>query len=161
MGNIKKRIKIAFRQKSNKDKNKLLNWSIRFLTKSKFHHVELIINDTWISSSNTSGGFRIRPLEPINQEDSRYIYHDLGLVKLTSEQDEIISRFMENQLGSEYDYSGIIFSQLFPFSKHSRTRWFCSEIVTKLLQLHLIEETLDLIPNEVSPGDLAKLFNVE
>ena len=161
MGNIKKRIKIAFRQKSNKDKNKLLNWSIRFLTKSKFHHVELIINDTWISSSNTSGGFRIRPLEPIKQEDPRYIYHDLGSVELTSEQDEIITRFMENQLDSEYDYSGIIFSQLFPFSKHSKRRWFCSEIVTKLLQLHLVEETLELTPSEISPGDLAKVFKVE
>ena len=159
MRNIKKRIRIAFRQKSGKDS--IVNKIIRFLTKSRFHHVELIINDTWISSSNTSGGFRIRPLEPIKQEDTRYIYYDLGLIELTSEQDEIISRFMENQLDSEYDYSGIIFSQLFPFSKHSRTRWFCSEIVTKLLQLHLIEETLDLIPNEVSPGDLAKLFNVE
>ena len=158
MRNIKKRIRIAFRQKSGKDS--IINKIIRFLTKSKFHHVELIIDDTWISTSSSTG-FTMRPLEPIKQEDTRYVYYDLGLVKITSEQDRIITRFIENQLDSEYDYSGIIFSQLFPFSKHSRTRWFCSEIVTKLLQLHLIEETLDLIPNEVSPGDLAKVFNVE
>ena len=158
MRNIKKRIRIAFRQKSGKDS--IVNKIIRFLTKSRFHHVELIIDDTWISTSSSTG-FTMRPLEPIKQEDTRYVYHDLGLVKITSEQDRIITRFIENQLDSEYDYSGIIFSQLFPFSKHSRTRWFCSEIVTKLLQLHLIEETLDLIPNEVSPGDLAKVFNVE
>ena len=158
MRNIKKRIRIAFRQKSGKDS--IVNKIIRFLTKSRFHHVELIIDDTWISTSSSTG-FTMRPLEPIKQEDTRYVYHDLGLVKITSEQDRIITRFIENQLDSEYDYSGIIFSQLFPFSKHSRTRWFCSEIVTKLLQLHLIEDTLDLIPNEVSPGDLAKVFNVE
>ena len=120
----------------------------------------LIIDDTWISTSSSTG-FTMRPLEPIKQEDTRYVYHDLGLVKITSEQDRIITRFIENQLDSEYDYSGIIFSQLFPFSKHSKRRWFCSEIVTKLLQLHLIEETLELTPSEISPGDLAKVFKVE
>ena len=158
MGNIKKRIRIAFRQKSGKDS--IVNKIIRFLTKSRFHHVELIIDDTWISTSSSTG-FTMRPLEPIKQEDTRYVYHDLGLVKITSEQDRIITRFIENQLDSEYDYSGIIFSQLFPFSKHSKRRWFCSEIVTKLLRLHLVEETLELTPSEISPGDLAKVFNVE
>lgn len=161
MDTIKKRIKIAFRQKNEKDKNWLYNWFVRFLTNSKFHHVEMIIDNTWISSSMSSGGFRIRPLEPINQEDKRYVYYDLGMIELTSKQNEIIDRFMNKQIGSEYDYSGIIFSQLFPFSKHSRRRWFCSEIVTKLLQLHLVDETLNLIPNEISPGDLAKVFEVE
>ena len=158
MRNIKKRIRIAFRQKSGKDS--IINKIIRFLTKSRFHHVELIIDDTWISTSSSTG-FTMRPLEPIKQEDTRYVYHDLGLVKITSEQDRIITRFIENQLDSEYDYSGIIFSQLFPFSKHSKRRWFCSEIVTKLLQLHLVEETLELTPSEISPGDLAKVFKVE
>lgn len=158
MRNIKKRIRIAFRQKSGKDS--IVNKIIRFLTKSRFHHVELIIDDTWISTSSSTG-FTMRPLEPIKQEDTRYVYHDLGLVKITSEQDRIITRFIENQLDSEYDYSGIIFSQLFPFSKHSKRRWFCSEIVTKLLQLHLVEETLELTPSEISPGDLAKVFKVE
>ena len=158
MNNKKKRIRIAFRQKSGKDS--IINKIIRFLTKSRFHHVELIIDDTWISTSSSTG-FTMRPLEPIKQEDTRYVYHDLGLVKITSEQDRIITRFIENQLDSEYDYSGIIFSQLFPFSKHSKRRWFCSEIVTKLLQLHLVEETLELTPSEISPGDLAKVFKVE
>jgi hypothetical protein len=80
---------------------------------------------------------------------------------LTGGQYDIVMDWLATIEGKPYDWRGIILTQIFPLRFQSKDKWFCSELVTKVLQLLLVKETLDLEPHLVSPGDLAKLFNIE
>lgn len=162
----KVKLTLAFRKKTPNDKTtfftKMLNNTILFVTRSKYYHVEIIIDDVWVSSSWNRGGFSIRPLRPIDEsKDTRYDYVHLPEREVTVQSYDTIMEFIKSQEGTKYDVLGIILSQLIPLKFHSRSRWFCSEAVTKILQLFLNKDALPLEPQEVNPGTLAKLYGLE
>lgn len=141
------------------DKNK--SWVgkvISFWTRSVYYHVELILDKYWISSNADEKGVTIKELKPLKYN---WEYKDLGTITLTEEQYHKIISFIESQRSKKYDWLGIIFSQTFPFKWHSRNKWFCSEIVTKILQLLLVEEVINKDPTDMSPADIAKLFHFD
>lgn len=147
-------VKIAFKFKQPKESfaNKLICW----WTKSKYYHVELVLGDKWISSNPDVGGVTINDLRPLQDN---YEYLELKDVRVTKEQYAKIAQWIDNQKDKAYDWYGLIWSQVFPFSWHKRDKWFCSEIVTTILKFLLVKEVMDLDPNDVSPGDLARRFN--
>ena len=155
------KLTLAFRKQVEK-KTSILNKLIMWFTKSKYYHVELIVNDTWISSSYTRGGFSARPLKPINEQtDTKYDYYHFEPFTMSIKQFHTVMSFVDSQEGSKYDVQGILFAQLFPLRFDSRNKWFCSEVCTKLLQLFLIPEVIDKQPSSMSPGDLSRLFGME
>lgn len=155
------KLTLAFR-KQVESTTSFLNKLIMWFTQSKYYHVETIINDVWISSSFNRGGFSIRPLRPIDESpDSRYDYYKFDEFEMSEEQFNTIINFIKAQEGSKYDMCGIIFSQVLPFRFDSRSKWFCSEASTKILQLFLRPEVINIQPNSMSPGDLAKLYGLE
>lgn len=129
--------------------------TISWWTKSKYYHIELIFGDYWISSNAECGGVTISPLAPLKHT---WEYHDLGDIEITTKQLEYVKEFIKQQEGKKYDWLGIVCSQTLPFNWHSKNKWFCSEIVTKLLQLLTIKKAYDVDPNSMSPGDVARLF---
>ena len=138
--------------------NKNSTWMakvISYWTKSEYHHVELIINDSWISSDSDTGVV-VRELKPLKDN---WDYIPLPSVTLLPLHHNILTKYINNVNGNKYDWKGIILSQTIPLSMNSRNKWFCSELVTKLLQIIVIEEVIDLEPNEVSPKDLYNVFN--
>ena len=147
-------VKIAFKFKQPKESftNKLICW----WTKSKYYHVELVIGDKWISSNPDVGGVTINDLQPLR---NNYEYLELKDVRLTKEQHNRIMRWISSQQGKKYDWAGIVWSMVFPFNWDCRNKWFCSEIVTTILKFMLVKEVMDLVPNTVSPGELARKFN--
>jgi len=120
---------------------KLIGW----WTKSKYIHAELIIDDNWITS-NPETGFSIKTL---------------GRVKLTSKHMDILANWIDGIKGTKYDYLGILMSQFLPLSIDNRHKYFCSEVVTRILQIIGYEEVLDLLPQNVSPADLAEIYGLE
>ncbi len=132
--------------------------AICFLTKSKIYHVELIIDDLWISADSPMG-VTINPLQPEKHEYWEYV--NLGTRSILERDYEIIMEYIKNMKNRKYDYLGIIFSQLFPFRIHDHKKLFCSEIVIKILKLFLVKEVLELVPQTISPKDLAKIFGLE
>lgn len=149
-------IKLAFK-KVNKDSS-ILNKCISKYTKSKYFHTEIVLGDKWISSDPNEGVY-IKEIKSYNKDEWDFvIFENISI----SERDfNIIIDYIKKQDDKKYDFLGILLSQFIPFSFHNRNRYFCSELCTKILQLFLIEEVLDLIPNNTSPGDLAKIFNME
>lgn len=147
-------VKIAFKFKQPKESfaNKLICW----WTKSKYYHVELVLGDKWISSNPDVGGVTINDLRPLQDN---YEYLELKDVRVTREQHTRIMQWIDSQKEKAYDWYGLVFSQVFPFNWHKRDKWFCSEIVTTILKFMLVKEVMDLDPNDVSPGDLARRFN--
>lgn len=133
--------------------------TISKLTKSKYYHVEIIIDNLWVSAVDTPLGVTISRLEPLRH--SHWDYVDLGTKFLSQESYNTIMDFISKQEGKKYDYFGIIFSHLFPFTLHSKNKLFCSEIVTMILQFFLEAKVLGLQPNTLSPKDLARLYGLK
>lgn len=156
MSNIKKlNVKLAFKL-TNKKTGTFVGKVIGWWTNSLYYHVELIVGDYWISSNAESKGVTISPLQPLKHT---WEYYDLGTIELLENQFEVFKDFIKQQEHKKYDWLGIILSQTIKLNWHSSNKWFCSEIVTKLLQLLLVKDVLNLDPNKVSPADLARLFN--
>lgn len=151
------KLTLAFKHTSNGSKfDKFVAWCIKKITKSKYYHVECIIDNKWISSDNDVG-VRIKQLKPLKNE---YDYIELTTSGLSEEQNKIFWEYLEDQQNTGYDYKGIFLTQLFMFDLENNDKWFCSEIVVKILQLLYIKEFLDLKPSRVSPGDIYKIIDL-
>lgn len=146
-------VTIAF-EKVKKD-SPFYDKSISWWTKSGYIHTEIIIGDKWISSLDT--GVHVKLLRPLKDQ---YTYKKLPTIKLRRQQYNDIMEWIYKQEGKSYDYTGIMYSQVLPLRLDNRNEWFCSEIVTKILQLLLVKEVFNLLPHLQSPGDLARLFDV-
>ena len=116
---------------------------IRWWTHSEFSHVELIINDTWHTSSIRDGGVRKRHSTARPTENWVFVAVDIDTEKAVELFNEIE--------GMSYDWFGIAFSQFIKADGHEREKWFCSEVVALMMQL---EE-----PQRYSPEDFNRLYN--
>lgn len=144
---------LAFK-KVNKDSTWMAK-VISYWTKSEYHHVELILNNNWISSDSDTGVV-VRELKPLKDN---WDYINLPSVTLLPLHYDILNKFIKKVDGNKYDWKGIILSQTIPLSMNNKNKWFCSELVTKLLQIIVVEEVIDLEPNEVAPKDLYDIFS--
>lgn len=125
-------------------------------TKSRYTHIEIIIDKTWVSSVEGIG-VHLKELKP---KKDVYDYLDLRVI-VTEEQYNKLFTWLHQQNNKKYDTVGILFSQIIPLRLDSRDKWFCSELVTKILQLLNVNEVIDLYPHLTSPGDLARIFKIE
>ena len=154
---MKIHVKLAFQKADfgNKKPN-IYERLIRWWTKSKYYHVELIIGNRWISSIDTIG-FRVKNL---NKLRDNYDYHDMELVVSKQTIDKLWD-WIDSQTGKKYDWYGLVMSQIFKLGLDNKDKTICSEAVTIMLQILEVEEVMTLKPITVSPGDLAKIFKVE
>lgn len=133
-----------------KGKGTWLDAVIRWVTRSPYSHVELILDPTdkgndgeslCFSSSARDGGVRVKRIK-LNPDhwDIQTIEWPVG---------DHIERLFANLAGSKYDYWGLLFSQFFNWRRHSKTRWFCSEVIAFALGVPQGQR--------YSPGDLSEL----
>ena len=45
------------------------------------------------------------------------------------------AQFIRDRIGAQYDYKGILLSQVLALGRHDKSRWFCSEICAAALDL--------------------------
>jgi hypothetical protein len=121
---------------------------VRFATRSPFSHCELIRQEArprrgdtvrCISASGRDGGVRIKE---IRLEGPKW---DVYAVPWARE--DAWAR-AEAHLGAPYELWSMVISQLFNFRRHTRGRWFCSELIAHALGLSM--------PHAMSPGDLLR-----
>ena len=113
------------------------DWSVRFGTRGKYSHVELIAGPArhgdfavCLSSSGRDGGVR---------EKKILLTHEAwDLVELDIDPDQP-EQFIRERIGARYDYCGIVFSQVLSFGRHSEARWFCSEICAAAIGINYPE----------------------
>lgn len=147
-------VKIAFKKVDN---NSLLSKLVGWWTKSNYSHVEIIIADTWISSLEFKG-VHILPLRPLK---NNWDYIDLGDMEFSIKHYEAIVTWIQQQENKKYDWTNIILSDVIPLQIGSDNRWTCDELITRILQLLGVQEVLDVKPNKMNPGKLAKIFKLE
>lgn len=147
--------RVAFQKKDANPtfKDNVISKSIKFWTKSKYFHVAIQIHGLWYTSLPTKGTFKSSEIEEVN-----FDIIDIQHSKLETEQYNIMMEYIEAQLGLPYDWKGIILSQVLRFGVNNDDKWFCSEFVSKILQLMYIKEVFDVTPNKVSPETLFNLI---
>ena len=133
-------------------KGDIVDSAIAWWTSSKFTHIEIIVENKWISSGPTHGGVYMQELRPL-KDTWTYIEVDVdGRVKNT------VNRFIQAQEGKKYDWGGILWNQFFRTEREdNQDRWFCSEIVAEILirfrAKGIIEDSV-----QYSPGDLWTIY---
>lgn len=148
-------IKLAFKEL--KDNSPIAAKLVGWYTDSNFGHVELIMDDLWISSAD--GGVHVSKLNI--EHNDKWAIVELEDAVITGKQYREILAWLNMQDPAEYDWTGIFFSQFIPLDIDDPNKWFCSEIVTKVLQMLGYRQVIDLDPSDASPGTLAKLFKIE
>lgn len=144
---------LAFKHATSSTKliDKLQANAVKIWTRSKYFHVELILNDMWISS-DTDTGLSIKQLKPLKHDNWEYI--ELEPVTITQYQYTTLMLFLKQRENSGYDWLGIFLSQFISINTHNKDKYFCSEIVAKILQMLYVTHYLDVIPNNMSPKDI-------
>lgn len=125
-----------------KGKGTLFNRLIRLWTRSKYSHCEIVMPDgRWLSASAMDGGVRAKRIElnlehwdliPVPWADAAYIERVFG-------EDE----------GKEFDWLGLLGSQLLPLAIDSIRRMFCSKLCAKLLGFTMPERYSPALLGEV------------
>ena len=118
-------IVLAFNKKIESPIDRLIS----YWTSSPYVHVEMIIENKWISSSSDSNGVRIRELRPLKND------WDYVVVEVQKNYKENVLTFIKSQENKKYDWAGIIWNQVFNIRRgQNQNKWFCSELVAEILR---------------------------
>lgn len=130
---------------------------IRFLTHSKYSHVEFIFEGNITFGSREFDGIKARDIGSFNNPEIFEIV-DLCTEKPIEITDEINNKIwdeLDKLNGHKYDYLGILGYLFNKPNMHDSDRWFCSELVfyvCKKVGLRLSNRHEDFY---VSPSDIA------
>jgi len=124
-------VKIAFYKKHTSlyTRGITLVQTLQFTSKPQLIHCEFVIGKQWYTSSYNDGGVRVREISG-ESGNWDFIYLDIPINGIDKAR-----RFLEGEMGKEYDIEGIFLAQLFPLNIDSPQRWFCSEIVSEALMI--------------------------
>lgn len=142
------KVTLAFEKGSTTIMSRLIRW----FTLSEYDHVEVIIEDKWISSSVFTDGVKIKDLHPLTD---RWDYVE---VDVDGRKKSKVMKFIKEQENLKYDWCGVFCTLFIKRRRESQDRWFCSEIVTRILQEFGVKGIDHIIPSEMTPRDLYILF---
>lgn len=104
---------------------KIGHWVVCVFTRSKYSHVELVIDDICYTSSAREGGVRSKA---IDLASGKWDVYDIR-------GDQVSARaWFTAHMGEKYDWCGV-FRFAFPFLPRRNGDWFCSEAVAAALGL--------------------------
>ena len=127
----------------------MVAWLIKKITNSDYFHCEVIINQEWISSL-PSKGVEIKPLKPLK---ARYDYVN---VVVSKKHIFAAKKFIKEQEGKKYDFSGVLWAQFFNISRmQEQNKYFCSELAACILKKFKVE-----VPNKCAYYSPEKLFRL-
>jgi len=125
-------IKVAFYKAKGDYVNKIVRW----WTKSKYSHAELVMPDnlTWIGISPFKGS-TLKARQKKYYSDLEWDFIEL---EVTKEQLKVINEFYESTKGCSYDWIGMLLSQCLPFNIKQKQKWYCSEWIAYALRISCV-----------------------
>lgn len=121
-------------------KGKISDRLVRSWTKSRFSHVELIINSISYSSSPRDGGVR--------KKNIKYEAENWRIFDLKNIFDiKVALKFLNENLGQKYDHKGIFLSQVINLDKHNKNKYFCSELIIEVLKKSINDDKFVILEN--------------
>lgn len=129
----------------------LVSSVIKWWTRSKYSHVALILNEkVMFASVPNKGTMFIRIWDKSD--------YDTFDVLITEEQYSELFKYCTDENGCDYDWIGIILSQIVAMNRESDTKWFCSEFVISALIKIGVSPNVGLRPSRFSPEDIHKFI---
>lgn len=111
---------------------------IALWTGGKYSHVELMVNEKLgFSASAWDNEVRCKEID----------FHN-GKWDIVESDRSIDFAYIDKVIGTKYDYLAIVFFEFLPFKLQRKNRGYCSEVVSKALDIH------------PSQNDPVKLYNI-
>ncbi len=131
---------------------KLYDKLISLFTFGPYSHVEMNFGfGKSFSSSPRDGGVRFKN---ISYEKGKW---DSVLIEVDREQQSIMEKFCQEQVGKNYDFLGC-FGVFFRVFRGPKRKWFCSEVIAAALQSVNILNSSEKY-HYISPSKLYKLVS--
>jgi uncharacterized protein YycO len=123
-------------------------------TWSKYYHVEAIFSDGTTFGALPKGDMRTN-----YEKNKKYdpYYWDLIEVPHTKEEEDVLRKWCDSEVGCKYDWNGILFSQVLGLRREHPNKWFCSELCTAMEKK--LGNFLNVTPCTVSPKKFYYLLN--
>jgi hypothetical protein len=132
---------------------KFIDRAIRWWTKGKYSHCELVFsNGDWFSADAWQNKVRFERVRP-NPE-----HWDIVDLAVTLKEELLIRAWCDSQEGKGYDYIGVVLTQVLSLDIEDPKRYFCSELCVAALQR--IGRLKKVISHEESPVSLALIYNL-
>ena len=116
-----------------KGEGSTVNRLVRWWTKSKYSHAELVLTDktTWVGISPfLKAEITKTSINTYNKED-----WDFYNIPVTQEQYDVVISFYNLTEGATYDWFGMSLSQFLPFRIKQENKWYCSEWILYALRV--------------------------
>lgn len=113
----------------------IVSKTIRYLTKSKYSHVEFLYSDGQTTVGSTAEkGVAYGNISEFNNPET-FLFCNLDtIIELPDKELEALQAFIDSQLGCKYDFGGIFGYLLNKNNYNGKSDWFCSEFVFEALQ---------------------------
>ena len=155
-------LKVAFFKGSSSAMHRFIRW----WTKSKYSHAELVLpdNKTWISISPFLTAKVSPRIKDVDESDPEWDFLNFYLSwrePVCEYQLKQLYKFIDMTQGSKYDWVGTLLSQMCPYLIKRRDKWYCSEWIAHALVNSRVVMWDDIniyeTPN-LSPGKLYELL---
>ena len=142
-------VTLAFRKVSRHWLSQLVGW----VTHSNYDHSEIIIGTVWVGA-HFKGGVTTKRVEYPLHESWDYIK-----VPINPNYNHKAVRFVDSIRGANYDYLGAMVGEGLNLPKFDhKNKYFCSELVTVILQQFDSNEVRGINPVSISPQELYDLY---
>jgi len=142
------KVTLAFR----KANHHWLSRLVAKLTKSTYDHSEIIIGTVWVGAHFKGGVTTRRVTYPLH---SSWDYLD---VEIDPKYQHKAVDFVNKVRGSKYDFRGALGEELNLPILDDKNKYFCSELVTTIMQNFNAKEVKDVNPVLINPQELYDLF---
>lgn len=136
-----------------KGKGRLFDKLIRWWTKGRYSHCELVFKDGAFFSADAWKG--IVRFEKVDANPANWDFVD---VPMDTFDENRLYRWCLAQEGKGYDWLGIVGAQILPLSIEDPLLYFCSEVCVEGLQQ--VGKLKGVVACDVSPSRLATLYNL-
>jgi len=147
-------MKILFQKKSETIIDRLICW----WTRGPYFHCSVLFSDNTVLHGDNvlieaTRGFGVRTFILENYDPDHWDAID---VPMSDSEEAEVKEWAVKEIGCKYDWSGLIWSQVFRIPREHPDKWFCSEFAVAALQQ--AARLPGVKPCSVSPNGLARIL---
>lgn len=131
----------------------LFSWLVRLWTGSEFVHCEAVFGTTMVSAVPGVGVRAVVVLAGGGFDQGSW---EIVQIDASPRHEQDAYWWAIGEVGSKYDWLGILMCQVLRWGRQHKARWFCSEFCAALLQQ--TGQLRGVKPHQQSPGDLYYLL---
>jgi len=151
-------VKVLMYKGTSKDnpKSTITDKSISWWTNSMYSHCEIVVNRTHITVAPETG---IVIDDAIPEDKTPKVWDIIELsYEVTQKQYLDCMQFIHSLEDAEYDWKGILLCQFLKIGLDRTDKWYCSELVSKILQILGEEKMYYIEPHRINPGDVSEIL---